>query len=615
MPYAQNDGFVGRESQLGELAGKLFVNGCAARVAITGPGGVGKTQLALALAYQIRQDYKDCSVFWISVGNAESIHQAFTNIAQRLNITGWNDDKAEIKRLVQLHLSNDSTGQWLLIFDNADEAALAASGLPKADDLIDFLPSSKLGAIVFTTLDKTIAEKLAPHSVIELQRMDDNTAQRMLEACSVNPTNERTEASSLLHELAHLPLAIMLAAAYIRENKITIADYLALLAAQDKKSVARISEGFDDEWQSGGTRNAVATAWLISFERIRSTFGVAASHLCFMACIDQRDIPISILPISSTHSNKQENEVDARVDAVEAVKALEAYCFITKRPHESALDLHRLVHLLTCNWLQTQNQRGQQVQAAIEQLTRVFPDDNPNHRSKWRRLLPHAIHALSSEVAGQEEEMPKAKLLWKCANALISDGRYTEAAMFYQEVLQDETRLLGAEHPSTLASMANLASTYRNQGRWKEAEELEVQVMETSKRVLGDEHPDTLTSMANLASTYRNQGRWKEAEELEVQVIETSKRVLGDEHPDTLTSMANLASTFWSQGRWKEAEELEVQVLETRKRVLGDEHPDTLTSMANLASTYEESRAVEGGGRAGGASDGDVQEGAWGRAS
>ena len=68
--------------------------------------------------------------------------------------------------------------------------------------------------------------------------------------------------------------------------------------------------------------------------------------------------------------------------------------------------------------------------------------------------------------------------------------------------------------------------------------------MEIRKRVLGAEHPSTLTSMANLASTYRNQGRWKEAEELEVQVMETSSRVLGAEHPDTLTSMANLASTY-----------------------------------------------------------------------
>ena len=95
-----------------------------------------------------------------------------------------------------------------------------------------------------------------------------------------------------------------------------------------------------------------------------------------------------------------------------------------------------------------------------------------------------------------------------------------------------------------------------DQGRWKEAEELFMQVMETSSRVLGAEHPDTLSSMANLALTFGNQGRWKEAEELFVQVMETSKRVLGAEHPYTLTSMANLASTYGNQGRWKEAEEL-----------------------------------------------------------
>src|SRR3954469_4049146 len=89
--------------------------------------------------------------------------------------------------------------------------------------------------------------------------------------------------------------------------------------------------------------------------------------------------------------------------------------------------------------------------------------------------------------------------------------------------------------------------SYRNQGRWKEAEELEVKVMETSLRVMGQEHPSTLTSMANLASTFWNQGRWKEAEELEVQVMETSLRVLGQEHPDTLTSMHNLAFTWRSQ--------------------------------------------------------------------
>ena len=40
--------------------------------------------------------------------------------------------------------------------------------------------------------------------------------------------------------------------------------------------------------------------------------------------------------------------------------------------------------------------------------------------------------------------------------------------------------------------------------------------MGTFKRVLGVEHPFTLSSMANLASTYRSQGRLKETEEIVV---------------------------------------------------------------------------------------------------
>jgi hypothetical protein len=44
--------------------------------------------------------------------------------------------------------------------------------------------------------------------------------------------------------------------------------------------------------------------------------------------------------------------------------------------------------------------------------------------------------------------------------------------------------------------------------------------MDMTKKLLSAEHPNTLTSMANLASTYRNQGRWNEAEQLQVQVMD-----------------------------------------------------------------------------------------------
>jgi len=90
--------------------------------------------------------------------------------------------------------------------------------------------------------------------------------------------------------------------------------------------------------------------------------------------------------------------------------------------------------------------------------------------------------------------------------------------------------------------------------------------METRKRMLGTEHPFTLTSMINLASTYSNQGQWKEAEELQVQVMKARERMLETEHPSTLNSMINLAITYRNQGWWKEAAELVMQVIEKRKR-------------------------------------------------
>src|SRR5436190_1782362 len=90
-----------------------------------------------------------------------------------------------------------------------------------------------------------------------------------------------------------------------------------------------------------------------------------------------------------------------------------------------------------------------------------------------------------------------------------------------------------------------ISKIYYYEGQWKKAEELNVQVIEMSKRVLGEEHPTTLASMANIAETYRDQEQWMKAEELHVQVMEMRKRVLGEEHPKTLISMASLASTYW----------------------------------------------------------------------
>ncbi len=72
-------------------------------------------------------------------------------------------------------------------------------------------------------------------------------------------------------------------------------------------------------------------------------------------------------------------------------------------------------------------------------------------------------------------------------------------------------RVHGTEHPSTLTSANNLASSLSNQGKSSEAERIQREVHEVLKRILGAEHPNTLSSASNLAGSLSNQGKYVEA--------------------------------------------------------------------------------------------------------
>ncbi|KAL5313397.1 hypothetical protein ACEPPN_019130 [Leptodophora sp. 'Broadleaf-Isolate-01'] len=61
VPFERNCRFTGRQVQLTEVEEKLLSGG-STRTAIVGLGGVGKTQLALELAYQVRDKYRNCSI-------------------------------------------------------------------------------------------------------------------------------------------------------------------------------------------------------------------------------------------------------------------------------------------------------------------------------------------------------------------------------------------------------------------------------------------------------------------------------------------------------------------------------------------------------------------------
>jgi nucleoside phosphorylase/tetratricopeptide (TPR) repeat protein len=570
VSLARNPKFVGRQDEIAKLEESITMQDGPRRIAITGLGGVGKTQVVLELAHRIRDRDKECSVFWIPCTSHAIIEQMFLQIAQKIGLHDLNP--AKVKEQVKIYLGSERAGKWLLIFDNADDAEMWLAASHTAPPLEDFLPESGQGRILFTSRNRKLAMRLAPFNIIPIPDIDEETAAKILEKTlgHKDVLKDPTASATLLEQLSFLPLAIAQASAYILENGIDLSTYLSLLQEQEQDAVELLSEDFRDPGRYKDIQNPVITTWLISFKQIQHQDQLATDYLSFMACIDPRNIPQSFLP-----------QETSRKRITDALGLLNAYSFTHSQDMD--INMHRLVHIATRNWLRKNELFSHWIKKVADHLQNVFPDNHHTKRVLWREYLPHAL-ALMHENEFVEQENNHLGLTEKVADCLASDGRYQEAEALYKKLMNINQEKAGAKHSSTLTSMANLASTYRNQGRWNEAEKLEVQVIETSKTVLGAEHLDTLTSMANLALTYWNQGRWDEAEKLNVQVIEIRKTVLGAEHPDTLTSMNNLALTYENQGRWNKAEKLNVQVLETWKTVLGAEHPSTLTSMENLAS-------------------------------
>ena len=94
------------------------------------------------------------------------------------------------------------------------------------------------------------------------------------------------------------------------------------------------------------------------------------------------------------------------------------------------------------------------------------------------------------------------------------------------------TAKLGADHPSTLTSMNNLAVGYLTVGKMDRALPLLEETLGLMTAKLGADHPNTLTSMSNLALGYQDVGKMDKALPLFEETLRLMTAKLGADHPE-----------------------------------------------------------------------------------
>ncbi|KAL9102394.1 MAG: hypothetical protein Q9163_002460 [Psora crenata] len=209
IPFLRNRRFIGRTTKLKELEEKLMISKDCRKLALFGLRGVGKTQIALELAYTVKERWPEYSIFWVPAPSAESFEQAYRDIASRCSIV-LNPKEEDPKESVRRYLNSSSVGKWLLVVDNSDDEEILFGASDELGGITEYLPESSTGLTLFTTRHRQVAVMLAGRDVVKIQEMDREEAESFLtrSLTRTEGLHDRTVITELLEELMNLPLAI-----------------------------------------------------------------------------------------------------------------------------------------------------------------------------------------------------------------------------------------------------------------------------------------------------------------------------------------------------------------------------------------------------------------------
>ena len=335
IPYPRNSFFIGRDDILTRLHTQLQAGQATALSqpqAITGLGGIGKTQIAVEYAYRFHQDYQ--VVLWARGESTEALTSSYVAIASLLNLPEQEAQEQEItvqavKTWLQTH------NGWLLILDNADDLSLVPG----------FLAPAQGGHLLLTTRAFAVGH-LASRLEVDTLTSEQGALFLLRRASLIAPDatlehvslQQRDLAIQVSQELGGLPLALDQAGAYLEATGTTLAVYQQIYQGHRTALLAqRRAQGADHP-------EPVATTWSLSFARVEETNHAAADLLRLCAYLAPDAIPEEILEQGAEHLGAVLEPVAADAFLLgQAIEALRAYSLIRRDPGLQTLSVHRLV--------------------------------------------------------------------------------------------------------------------------------------------------------------------------------------------------------------------------------------------------------------------------------
>jgi tetratricopeptide (TPR) repeat protein len=195
------------------------------------------------------------------------------------------------------------------------------------------------------------------------------------------------------------------------------------------------------------------------------------------------------------------------------------------------------------------------------------------------------VQAFAQVLPGSKDD-GLAQAAIQIANRLKNLARFREAETLLRILLAIQEKALGADHPDTAAFLNNLGYVVRGRGDIAGARALYERSLAIREKALGPDHPDTANSLNNLGHVFTLLGDTVGAQVMFERVLAIYDKAFGPEHPHTASSLNNLADVLKAQGHLAAARPLFERALAIYEMALGPDHPQTALGLNNLALVF-----------------------------
>lgn len=616
--------FTGRQSLLRELDRVIDREvGHTANLVLCGLGGSGKSTVALAAAHRALE--RGVAVWWVSAATRSELHGGMRQVAHRLDSNdrelerAWGGPESATDHL--WHQLAQCTRPWLLVVDNADDAAMLAAPQHALADGNGWLRPvrSARGAVLVTSRDSNPRRWGHWWQLRAVGMLSREDAATVLQRLAGPRAGSADDAAALGERLGRLPLALRLVGGYLTEAAGIPwpgppTTYAAYQAALEEGGIGELANQelnwVDHEGHEAHDRAVVGRTWEISLDLLEGRgMPEARPLLRLLSCFALAPVPYGLLLDPQVLSA---SPLFTGIDSASLWRQLRALAdlnLINISPDAETgaagpaavgglLDMHRLVRDASQAQRDTVDYRSAYLALCADLLDQAAPSyrplspEDPQHWPRWEALTPHALHLMNCLAALDEPPTDAttriSNIVTRAARCQRARGLYAQAEETFSNAAHVCGRVLGPDHEATLAARHGLAAILHFRCRYDAAQTQYQEVLDSSRRTLGSEHPSTLKTWHQWAYLLHDRGLFSQAETEYRALLDIRTRCEGDTTPGTLISRHGLGRLLTDAGRPDEAAQELQKVVDHLTQTMGHEHPMTLKARSDLARAHGE---------------------------